>query len=443
MTPEEAKGFAGLWNAHRDEGLGMAEFCEKFPTVHTATIFKWRREAELVLGVRLLSMEASKVQKSRDNARSALRAAIDEVAVPEPAPAPEQAPAPPEDHPAGEVAKLRAENKRLRAESADIAALKLYIGKIDADVTNPPAWLVDAPKPGGLYHGVPTLFLSDLHFGEVVFPAQVNNVNQYNTEIAKARLERVVQGAVKMLRQTLAPGDFGGMVVILGGDMVDGVIHDELRDTADETVMESVVTLHDQLVPALKMLCDEFGKLHVPCVAGNHGRLDRKPRMKQGPKTNFDWILYRFLARTIGQTEYRDRITFQIPDGFDCSYRVHGTTYLLTHGDSFTGGNGICGPILPWMRGHARTLQQYSALGQPYDCLLFGHWHQLRYLDTIIVNGCLPGFNEYALKMRFGFQRPEQALWLTHPKHGRWFQSAVYAEDSAETQEAAWVEVRA
>lgn len=342
-----------------------------------------------------------------------------------------------------EVAALRLENKRLVSESADLAAIKRFIGTASRNLEPSPAWLLKPPKLGKLVHGIPTLMLSDLHFGETVFSGQVNGVNEYNVAIAKRRLQRVITGAVKLLRHTLAPGEFGGMVVPLGGDMVDGVIHDELRDTADEGALESVVTMHDELVPGLKLLCDEFGRLHVPCVAGNHGRLDRKPRMKNGPSLNLDWLLYQFLSRTIGSDpKYRDKITFQIPDGFDASYRVHGVRYMLTHGDSFKGGSGITGPLLPWMRGDAKARKQYSAIGMPYDVMLMGHWHQLRYLGQIIVNGCLPGFNEYALKMRFDYEPPQQALWLTHPVRGLTFQEAVFAEDPRPAEQSEWVSVQ-
>lgn len=341
-----------------------------------------------------------------------------------------------------ENAKLHADNKRLASVSIDLEAIRRIVGRIDAKlVTDAPAFEIKH-RAGKLVHGTPTLMLSDLHFGEVVFPAQVNHVNSYNTATAKQRLRRVISGAVKLLRQTLAPGAFGGMVCILGGDMVEGTIHDELRDTSDETVAEAVITLHDELVPHLKALCDEFGLLHVPCVVGNHGRLDRKPRMKNGPKLNYDWLLYQFIARTIGaDPKYRNRITFQIPDGYEASYRVHGVRYMLTHGDSFKGGDGISGPLMPWMRGSLKASKSYAAMGMPFDVMLMGHWHQLRYLGSIIVNGSLVGFNEFAQKMHFGFEPPAQALWLTHPVRGLTFQEAVFADDPKPQGERDWISI--
>lgn len=326
--------------------------------------------------------------------------------------------------------ELEARNKELTRESVNTAAIRQMIGKMSAKLTtDAPAWAFKMPTRAKTIHGIPTLMLSDLHFGEIVYKNQVGGVNEFNTEIAKTRLTRVVEGSIKLLRQTLSPGHFGGMVVILGGDMVDGIIHDELRENADQTAFQSVINVHDVLVPHLKLLCDEFGRLFVPCVYGNHGRLDRKPRKKNASFLNFDWVLYQFIARTIGaDPKYRNRITFQIPDGPDASYCIHNTRYLLTHGDKFTGGNGITGPLLPWMRGDMKTRKQYGAMGLPYDVLVMGHWHQLRYLEGIIVNGCLPGFNEYAMSMGFGYEAPCQALWLTHPSRGITFREAIWAD---------------
>lgn len=342
----------------------------------------------------------------------------------------------------GEIVQLRKDNKRLSQVSIDLEIIRNIVGRIDAGITTDcPAWATKALR-GKVVHGIPTLMLSDLHFGEVVFARQVNDVNSYNTTIAKVRLQRVVEGAVKLLRQTLSPGVFGGMICILGGDMGEGVIHDELRDTSDETALEAVITLHDCLVPHLKALCEEFGRLHVPCIVGNHGRMDRKPRMKNGPKLNYDWLLYQFIARTIGSDpKFKGRITFQIPDGYEASYRIHGVRYMLTHGDSFRGGDGISGPLMPWMRGSLKASKSYAAMGMPFDVLVMGHWHQLRYLGHIIVNGSLVGYNEFAQKMHFGYEPPQQALWLTHPVRGLTFQEAVFADEPKAQDEREWVAV--
>lgn len=422
---KSAAEFEAAYRKAASEGLTIDAFAAANGMSHRR-LYHWKARFEIDLGRKLPSMATLRGNHfgSRLSAGETSREALAALQ--------------------NENAQLRKDNKRLAEVSIDLEVIRKIIGKIDAGiVTDAPAWATKAIR-GKVVHGIPSLMLSDLHFGEVVFARQVNDVNSYNTTIAKVRLHRVVEGAVKLLRQTLSPGAFGGMVCILGGDMGEGTIHDELRDTSDETALEAVITLHDCLVPHLKALCDEFGRLHVPCVVGNHGRLDRKPRMKNGPKLNYDWLLYQFIARTIGgDPKYRGKITFQIPDGYEASYRIHGVRYMLTHGDSFRGGDGISGPLMPWMRGSLKASKSYAAMGMPFDVMVMGHWHQLRYLGHIIVNGSLVGYNEYAQKMHFGFEPPQQALWLTHPARGLTFQEAVFADEPKPQDERAWVSVHA
>jgi predicted phosphodiesterase len=122
---------------------------------------------------------------------------------------------------------------------------------------------------------------------------------------------------------------------------------------------------------------------------------------------------------------------------------VHGVRYMLTHGDSFRGGDGITGPLIPWMRGDLKARKSYSAMGLPYDVMVMGHWHQLRYLGKIVVNGSLVGYNEYAAKNHFEFEPPQQALWLTHPTRGLTFQEAVFADDPTPRETREWVSIPA
>ena len=86
-----------------------------------------------------------------------------------------------------------------------------------------------------------------------------------------------------------------------------------------------------------------------------------------------------------------------------------------------------------------KARKAYGAVGLPYSHLVIGHWHQLRYLGQIIVNGSLVGYNEYALKSRFDFEPPQQALWLTHPLRGLTFQEGVFAEDPKPVPSSDWV----
>lgn len=237
--------------------------------------------------------------------------------------------------------------------------------------------------------GVPTIFASDFHWGEIVDPGQIGGVNKFNVAIAHERLRTMIEVGVDLLRNHIsgAGGDYPGIVFALGGDMVSGDIHEELMATNEAEIMKIVIDLWAALVWAITALADEFGRVFVPCVTGNHGRNTHKIRAKGRNYTSFDWLLYQFLAKRF---ENDKRVTFFIPDGPDALYSVMGHRYLLTHGDQFRGGDGMIGALGPIIRGDHRKRSRNGQIGMEYDTMLMGHWHQLIQLQRLIVNGCFP-----------------------------------------------------
>lgn len=341
--------------------------------------------------------------------------------------------------PLTKIAKLEAELKKAQQQSADATAIKEAVGTVGINLENPPAWTLKTPKKAR-FPGVPTLFLSDLHWGEVVHPSQINNINSFNLTIARERLRNTVETAVELLRNVSPKMDYPGIVVPLGGDMISGNIHEELQATNELNTMPTVLDLYDHLVPAIKSLAETFGNVFLPCVSGNHGRDTRKTWSKDRHHTSFDWLLYQFLAK-----QFKDdkRITFLIPDGSDALYRIYGTTYNLTHGDQFRGGDSIIGPIGPLTRGNQKKQARNQAVGQDYDIMICGHWHQYIHMRRLIVNGSLKGYDEYAAQNNFSFEEPTQAMWMTHPKHGVTYRIPVFSEPATAVKDTDWVSVPA
>lgn len=337
------------------------------------------------------------------------------------------------------IARLESELKRASQESADAAAIRAIVGTAAASLEtySPPAWTVNEPRTAAS-PGVPTLFLSDLHWGEVVRASQVNGVNQYSLIHARQRLRVTIDTAIDLCRIIDGKMRYPGIVVPLGGDMVSGNIHEELQATNELNTMPTVLDLYDHLAGAIKLLADTFGKVFLPCVTGNHGRDTRKTWAKDRAHTSFDWLLYQFLARHFKSDK---RVSFYVPDGSDALYRVFGTRYNLTHGDQFRAGDSIIGPIGPLMRGNQKKTARNQAVNQDYDVLLAGHWHQYIHLARMIVNGSMKGYDEYAAQGNFAFEPPTQALWITHPRFGITFRMPVYCEAPERRKEAAWVSV--
>jgi len=297
-----------------------------------------------------------------------------------------------------------------------------------------PDWLIRTPKEE--VSGVPTLFASDWHWAEIVDPKQIGGVNQYNITISQQRARALIETAIDLLNNHLKNPEYPGIVFALGGDMVSGDIHEELMATNEVEIMPTVLDLFGVLTWCITTLADQFGKVFVPCVTGNHGRNTHKIRAKGRNFTSFDWLLYSFLAKRF---EADDRIKFLIPDGPDAYYSIFGHKYLLTHGDQFRGGDGMIGALGPIIRGDHRKRSRNAQIDQDYDTMLLGHWHQLIQLQRLRVNGSLKGYDEYANQNNFPYEPPRQALWITHPQHGITFSAPVNVERKRVVGRTEWV----
>lgn len=328
------------------------------------------------------------------------------------------------------IAGLRSDLKAALKQSADAAAIKEVLGTLTAQLDRfaPPAWLGKAIKGGDDTPGVPTLFLSDIHFGETVFAGQVNGVNEYSLTIARERMRRTVEKAVHLCRILSAKMNFPGIVLALGGDMISGDIHEELATTNELASIPTVLELFEVLVTVIDRLLQEFPAIFLPCVGGNHGRNTKKTWAKNRNHTSFDWMLYQMLARHY-KAKGETRVTFFIPDGPDALYRVFNFTTLLTHGDQFKSGDSIIGPIGPIMRGDQKKRARNQAVNLTYDMIMMGHWHQYMHTRRVLVNGSMKGYDEYAYFGNFGFEVPAQAFFINHPKYGITWAAPVMCDE--------------
>ena len=290
---------------------------------------------------------------------------------------------------------------------------------------DPPSWIISSPA-ARKSPGVPTLFASDWHWGEVVDPEQINGVNKFNLQIAHRRAKALVSRTVDLLKNHMVNPTYPGIVFALGGDMVSGDIHDELRESNELATIPTVLDLLEVLCASVNSLADAFGHVHIPCVTGNHGRNTLKMRAKGRVHTSYDWLLYCLLEREFKADK---RVSFQVSSGPDCSYSIFGHRYCLTHGDQFRGGDGMVGALGPILRGDHKKRSRNGQIGLEYDTMLLGHWHQYCHLGRVIVNGSLKGYDEYANSGNFGYEMPKQALFMTHPKHGITFAMPVVLED--------------
>jgi len=330
--------------------------------------------------------------------------------------------------------------KAARKNTVDSEYVRTQLLRVSSLSPTPPNWVAAPSKSASKSPGVPTLLASDWHWGEIVSAGQVSGVNEYDISTAQRRARRLIEGTVELLHRHMVNPNYPGIVFALGGDMVSGDIHEELSATNETEIMPVILDLFGVLIWCIDALKHNFGKVFVPAVSGNHARTTQKIRSKGRNHTSFDWLLYHLLARHF---EKDADVSFLIPDGPDTLYSLYGHRYLLTHGDQFRGGDGMIGALGPIIRGDHRKRSRNNQVGQGYDTMLLGHWHQLIQLQRLIVNGSLVGYNEYAYNYNFPFEPPRQALWVTHPVHGITFSMPVLVEPEPAKRGGAWVEWKA
>ncbi len=325
-----------------------------------------------------------------------------------------------------ETTRAKASEKRALARVDELEGLLSRYTVADPSSLVVPKWMA-APKSrkASAHHATALLLLSDLHLDEVVNLAETNGANEYDREIAQARLEAVIEGTIKLCGGYVTGVEFDGIVVALLGDIITGVIHEELARTNEAPPTASVVHWVPILASAIKRLADHFGKVHVPCVDGNHDRTYAKIPAKQRAESSFAWIIYSWLSGVLADD---DRITFSLTPAPEQVTSIYSTRFLLSHGDSFRSAGGVGGiypSMLKWLH---RKHQLFDAIGKPWDIAIMGHWHTYLTGPDFLVNGSLKGVDEYAMKMGFGFEPPRQALAIVTPERGVVQQMPVYAD---------------
>jgi transposase-like protein len=342
--------------------------------------------------------------------------------------------------------RIRSLQKQLDSstrENLTADKVRAYFFDLSEYPSSPPNWTLSPPKTSGNMPGVPTFQLSDWHFGEVVDPTMVNGVNEFNMEIAKERIQTLVRNVIDLYTNHMAYPQYPGVVVVLGGDMIAGDIHEDLTETNDGRAMKQVFELAPILDWALTQFADTFGQVFVVNTYGNHGRGTQKPRQKAAAYSNFDWLLGTMLE-SYTKNRNDDRFSFLVPNAPDALYRIYNTTYLATHGDRLgvAGGNGMIGLLGPIVRGVYKVKSYYASLGTPVDWVVMGHWHQRMKLDSVggIVNGALKGYDEFAQSLRFDPTLPSQNSWITHPEYGITFNVPIWVTRKAELKiKSPWV----
>jgi transposase-like protein len=334
------------------------------------------------------------------------------------------------------VSGLISDLKEARERALTDEIVKREIIGLKATRPDIPDWTLRPPRKSKS-PGAPSLFISDIHNDEIVDPSQIEGANEYDPDIMERRLRTLTEGTIELLTEHVVRPEYPGIVLVNGGDDMGGEIHAELARTNASDPGPAFLRLLGIRIWMVERFASQFGRVFFVGVPGNHGRMDDRPTAKGYAHRNWDWLEYQMLRLHF---QGDDRVSFLIPDGSDALFRIYGHRYLLTHGNQFRGGDGIIGPLGPITRGDNKKRARNVLLGSEYDTLLLAHFHRYMQLRSIIVNGSVKGYDEYAYQGNFSFEPPIQALWLTHPDRGITISMPVFLEPKQASGSREWIE---
>ena len=244
------------------------------------------------------------------------------------------------------------------------------------------------------------IHLTDIHCG-----AYVNNrFNSFDSEVLERRLGKYLDEILEIKNTYNSENAY----VILGGDMIHGLIHTNARIESKENVVQQIMLISDLVSNFVFELSKVFKSVEVHTTAGNHGRVTaNKDESINGE--NFD-LLIPFTCKK----ELKDIKNICFVDnklGADiATFIVRGHSIYATHGDKDTPKNVVY---------HMTQFARKAGLPLPDICYL-GHRHQngLTTVDDVkvIESGCVDGMDSYAVGCRL-VGTPEQTVTVVTEKH--------------------------
>lgn len=260
------------------------------------------------------------------------------------------------------------------------------------------------PEPGTLDRTL-VVGLSDLHLGAEL--SGVDNPQPFRRLEESRRLAYIFKQA---LDYKLQYRDRTRCLVLLDGDVIQGLLQHDLRDGAPLTEQSIVFWL--LMSQGLGLLAAHFPIVEVECQGGNHGRnkLRHPGRATSSKWDSFETNLYVGLRCMLSAHK---NVHFRIPTRAVSLVDLYGSTLAVTHGDTeIPLGN----PTSQHDRNVDALQRLYASglLARRPDAWFVGHWHSAMLAPgtpTVVYNGMLVPPDGYARAQGYVGKPCGQWIW--------------------------------
>jgi len=276
----------------------------------------------------------------------------------------------------------------------------------------PPRFKYQIPKSVSSEVSVVSI-ISDWHVDEVVSKSQTEGFGGFNWNLAQTRVFDLAK-RVNDWTNTQRHGYKINDLHIFGlSDYISGGIHPELEITNSMTTPVAIERAGWLVGEYTRRLSSNFKNVKFAANSGdNHGRRTHKPRYKDKVLDNYSYLIHKF-----AETYCKDlsNVDFYHPDAAKFIVPVQGYKFLIEHGDTVRGWNGI--PFYGLDRRKAQEALRRMGTTKAFDYWCVGHFHTPNLLGNLVMNGSLGGTTE--LDHLVGrSSAPCQVAFLVHPKYG-------------------------
>jgi hypothetical protein len=265
--------------------------------------------------------------------------------------------------------------------------------------------------------------LGDIHAGANVARCAASFDNRYSPEIAQYRVRRYFAGVAWHVRAYREVAwDLRHIVVAFLGDMIDGHLHGDQQETSQSSIT-TINWLEPLLIDGVRSLLELDAQIDLVCSYGNHGRDTIKPRRETGAQHSYEWGMYQRIARVLRSDGVRvlaDPTAHQY-------HEVYGYTLHFTHGDETRFAGGVGGISIPLNKAFDAWDKVKHA--DYHHC---GHWHQQLDGGRWIANGCVKGYDPFAMSCKGAPETPRQTLYVLDAKRGKTAVTPLWVSDATD-----------
>ncbi len=335
---------------------------------------------------------------------------------------------------ATERAKRRDAERRFRQAETELRSAEASLARMfDLDDTETYRKYGKAAKRKGKSQATAIVCVNDWHVEQTVDPATVGYVNEFNLQIADRRIARTWEKAAYLIEFARRISNIDEVIVWAGGDLINGIIHEEFQQTNSMGITESIRYVRDHLVSGIKHLMEQTkcSHLHFLGSYGNHGRMHPKKRIHTAATNSFEVVIYDSVRAVIKVDRVlAKKVSFEIAKGPMLEADIQGWHCRFNHGDNLTfhgGQAGLTGPankaIANWNQAH-----DYAELD------VIGHFHQFLATPNFVACGCLIGYDPYAASINAKRQVPSQTLIIMDREYGQVMATRIFCEERTDAR---------